>query len=769
LRSDISTGSEINRQETVVLNSLSGSIVFDLKTGKFNFYPKNSTSPQIIHAFSEICLADGKKIRSSDDCQRTYSRENFKDDHGEGERVTIYHKMKREIPNFKIVFITYQHLPPVILQIEVENDTSEAFGIERFVVLSMDEGGMELPHLARWRFFKNGWYSWDQSYSIGFDERDEEPQIAGDFLSKFVESEKPGRFVSAWMGMVVHPQSNAGMLAGFVSMGRQMGTITADAKKTQLKITAESFAENFQVVPNKHLSSEKLMLLPFHNGFEALEQYADFVACNMQARVPKQVPTGWCSWYYFFDKVTEDDILENLQFLAENYHNYPVEYVQLDDGYQTAIGDWLSINEKFPHGIKWLCSQIKQRGLKPGLWLAPFCVGANSQLYHQHPDWVVKNTNGRPIVAFQNWNTQIYGLDCTHPEAQAFLRQLFEIIINEWGVKYVKIDFLFAAALRGQRFRANVTSIEAYRKGLEIIRQTVGDKFILGCGAPLGPAVGLVDGMRISEDVGPVWYGNCSASVAIKATLPRYFLHRRLWNNDPDCLLVRQSNTQLNEEEVRSLTTVLALSGGALFLSDDLPSLSEKRKRLFQIVLPVSSQSAIPVDIFEQRVPQVFASKRGKQLLVGVINWEDKPVDFELSLEKIGLDKRKTFHVFEFWEESYLGCFQESIQLCRIPPHGTKLLSLQPAGNYPVLLLHNFHLRQDGVDFVKYHPKDKKLSFRIRPQKNIQAKIFIYVPDNWRSRQVVCECLVRHYFDPKSCILTLEICGSTECNCEIYF
>ncbi|RKY85087.1 hypothetical protein DRP98_03610, partial [candidate division KSB1 bacterium] len=89
--------------------------------------------------------------------------------------------------------------------------------------------------------------------------------------------------------------------------------------------------------------------------------------------------------------------------------------------------------------------------------------------------------------------------------------------------------------------------------------------------------------------------------------------------------------------------------------------------------------------------------------------------------------------------------------------------------NYPVVLLHNFHLRQDGVDFVKYHPKDKKLSFRIRPQKNIQAKIFIYVPDNWRSRQVVCECLVRHYFDPKSCILTLEICGSTECNCEIYF
>jgi len=745
--------------KVVLPNPSAGSITFNLNSGTFDFRPKDSTSPSILQAVSEICLGDGKKIRSSDPCRRIY----LKDRRG---RLTIYHKTPENLPDFKIIFTSYQPLPIITLQLEIENNTAKSFSVKRLRIL---EGGIRLSDLCRWCFFKNGWYSWDRSYSIRFGERDKEPKVAGDFLSGFVES---SRFVSAWMGMVVQPESKAGMLMGFVSMKEQMGTITAEVRdfaEGQLVVTAESFTEDLPLVPGGRLKSERLMLLPFYNGFKGLEQYADFVAREMKARTPQRVPTGWCSWYYYFSEVTEDDVLKNLEFLAENRDRYPVEYVQLDDGYQTAIGDWLSVNEKFPHGIKWLCEQIRRKGFKPGLWLAPFCVGANSKLYRQHPDWVVRDAEGNPIVAFRHWNTEIYGLDCTHPAAQSFLKRVFDTIIHDWGIEYVKIDFLFAGALRGRRADPNATSIQAYRRGLEIIREAVGERFILGCGAPLGPTIGLVDAMRISEDVGPVWEDDCSVSTAIKATFSRYFIHRKWWINDPDCLIVRQDHTQLNLDEVRSLATVIALSGGTLFSSDDLTSLTEERRRLLQVLLPVDTRSAVPIDLFERKAPQVFVSTLENGVLVGVLNWEDEFIDLQLPLGEIGMGGGKAVHVFEFWEERYLGRFQDSIWLHNIPPHGVKLLAVQPAGNNPSVLLCNFHLRQGGVNSVRYHPGKGRLSFMVRLRKGVKGKVFVYVPRWWEVQKINCENLQGHSFNEETGILTLEVKGDGESPCEIYF
>ena len=87
--------------------------------------------------------------------------------------------------------------------------------------------------------------------------------------------------------------------------------------------------------------------------------------------------------------------MANLDEIALRRREMPFEYVQIDDGYQAEIGDWLTTNEKFPHGMGWLADQIHDRGFKAGLWLAPFLIGEKSQLWEEHPDWVVQHNRGR--------------------------------------------------------------------------------------------------------------------------------------------------------------------------------------------------------------------------------------------------------------------------------------------------------------------------------------------------------------------------------------
>jgi alpha-galactosidase len=115
------------------------------------------------------------------------------------------------------------------------------------------------------------------------------------------------------------------------------------------------------------------------------------------------------------------------------------------------------------------------------------------------------------------------------------------------------------------------------RRGLQIIREEAGDEtFILGCTCHFAPAVGLVDAMRVGPDVKEVWADGPSPSVkhAMRLTLQRNWMHMRWWANDPDCLIVRETDTALDEAETRFLATGIALSGGMVVASDDLPKLS---------------------------------------------------------------------------------------------------------------------------------------------------------------------------------------------------
>ena len=298
----------------------------------------------------------------------------------------------------------------------------------------------------------------------------------------------------------------------------------------------------------------------------ALEEHAATLADRLgvpPGGTDRALGTGWCSWYGYYHDVTEQAMIGELALLAR--HGLNVDTVQLDDGYQAGIGDWLTRRtDAFPSPLGDLAARITDTGRSAGIWTAPFLVGTQSALARAHPDWLV----GGAEASDHHWGQRIGVLDVTHPDAAEYLQEVFRTLTG-WGFSYHKIDFLYGGALPGRR-HVDVTPLGAYGLGLALIREAIGqDAVLLGCGAPLLPSIGRVDAMRISPDIDATFepsLGDVSQPSGRGAVLmgrARAFQHGRWWVNDPDCLMLRPG------VERRDLWAAELAAHGALAVSGD--------------------------------------------------------------------------------------------------------------------------------------------------------------------------------------------------------
>ena len=220
-------------------------------------------------------------------------------------------------------------------------------------------------------------------------------------------------------------------------------------------------------------------------------------------------PTGWCSWYCFGPRVTATQVLENLDVIAKSVP--ALKYVQIDDGYQPAMGDWLETGTSFGGDVLGVLARIRERGFQPAIWVAPFIAEAKSHVFQQHPEWFIRDADGHPLpadhVTFGGWrHGPWYALDGTHPEVQRHFENLFRTMRKDWGCTYFKLDANFWGAMHGGAFHdPKATRIEAYRRGMRAILRGAGDSFILGCNHPMWPSFGLIHGSRSSADIKRAW------------------------------------------------------------------------------------------------------------------------------------------------------------------------------------------------------------------------------------------------------------------------
>ena len=353
-------------------------------------------------------------------------------------------------------------------------------------------------------------------------------------------------------------------------------------------------------------------------------------------------PTGWCSWYCFGPRVTAKQVLDNLDFIAK--HTPGLRYVQIDDGYQPAMGDWLDTGAAFGGNVQGVLKQIRERGFEPAIWVAPFVAEEKSKVFQEHPDWFVKDAEGNPLrsdrVTFGGWRRgPWYVLDGTHPEVQQHFEKFFRTMKRDWGCTYFKLDANFWGAIHGGRFHdPSATRVEAYRRGMKAILRGVENSFVLGCNHPLWPSLGVIHGSRSSNDIKRTWE---RIETTARQNLSRNWQNGRLWWNDSDAIVL---TGDLPDNEFQFHATAIYASGGMLLSGDDLTRISAPRLAMLRKLQPPTGVAAR----FEDDSFRIGRMRIGRREVVSVLNWTNAPQDVSIKLNR-------RCRITDFWTDAALG------------------------------------------------------------------------------------------------------------------
>ena len=414
-------------------------------------------------------------------------------------------------------------------------------------------------------------------------------------------------------------------------------------------------------------------------------------------------PSGWCSWYYYYQEIDENEVRLNARWVASHLKDFGARYVQIDDGWQgtghgsNANRDWTTIDKRFPGGMDKLAADIKKLGLIPGLWLAPHGQ-SNRQVVAANKDVFLLKADGSS--ASDTWEGNFL-VDPSTEKTQAYLHDLFQKLTS-WGYEYFKIDGQPIVVEQYKKhkdlFKQHQDPVEAYRTTLKSIRETIGEsRYLLGCwGIPV-EGVGIMNGSRTGGDIVLGWEG---FREALSTTMKYYYQHNVAWYCDPDVMLLR---SPMSMDQVRAWATLQGLTGQALMASDRMMDLSAERVELLKAVFP--AVDIRPLDLFpSQRNKRIWDLKihQGTRTydVVGVFNFDETtPEQTALRWHDLGIPDTGAVHVFDFWNKEYLGCWKAGFNV-EVAPTSCRVLAIQPATDHVELVSTNRHITQGWVDIV---------------------------------------------------------------------
>jgi alpha-galactosidase len=448
------------------------------------------------------------------------------------------------------------------------------------------------------------------------------PQDLGYYADRnHYKLEEPPGYRVVYNVIKLSPAENDQYLLGFSSCNRYVGKfyLSSDTVKVVMDL------ENLEIPAGATWKLEDFYMEKADNRNTLFNNFSAAIERN-HPRLKSTLPTGWCSWYCFGPEVTAKNIYDNLAAIKKEVPK--LKYIQLDDGYQVNMGDWLTIGKSFGRGIKDVLHKIKQEGFEPAIWVAPFICDSNSTVYKEHKDWLLKDENGSPLrsnkVGFGGWRlAPWYVLDGTNPAVQKHLEEVFSTMRKEWGCTYFKLDANYWGAIhKAKYYKKDATRTEAYRDGMKAILKGAGDAFILGCNHPEWPSLGLIHGSRSSMDISRDWD---NISHTGRENLYRSWENGKLWWNDPDCLLLTGN---LPDNVFMFHASLLYATGGMVLSGDDVPAIPANRLGILQKMANATGITAqFNADTFDYGW-----IKDGKQKKLVVLNWDDKSKTFNIPI-----------------------------------------------------------------------------------------------------------------------------------------
>ncbi len=704
-------------------------------------------------------------ITTADAPEPEVTERTLEDVHGVAEEVTFaYHAVQGLA--LMVQFRFYATRPFVLFRITCTNEGTASVALRRFFFRSLPNSLR--PTTAPTGFYRMDWQSWSNAGFLPASAREtSSPWYMRRFTSPMMHNAstpwggRVGRFWSESMGVLA--TSHELLVAGGASLGDQFVQVRADLRSDNLGLSLHSQGDDVPLSIGEARNSEWFYLewvsCPATEEVSAstcsagvwadpLAQYAYAVARQMEVPPLRPAPYSWSSWYIYGDKVAESDVVHNLAAAALLADVLPLQVIQLDQGFEPQWGDWRERNGRFPHSLQWLAERIRGSNFVPGLWLGPFTAHPRSQIATAHPEWLLRNRRGQPVSAGLFAGVFVaQALDTTHPAVEDYLRELIGAAVREWGYDYLKLDFLYAAALPGVRHNPHLTRAQVYRRALRLIREAAGQTtFLVGCGAPLGPSIGLVDAMRIGPDTAPSWEpvfaglqrpfrkdGSMPAlRNSLRNVMTRAWMHGRWWINDPDALMVRETQTTLNAEEIRSQLTLLGLSGGLFGLSDNLSQLTSEQTAVAALLYPPLLEGMDILDLFRRSMPTEVvapvARPWGHWQLVGLFNWRETASVALLPRHLPGFDPRRKYHLVDFWNRRYQ-CLDAGAPLPEfaLAPHGCVLLGLRPVVEGPQLVGTTFHVSQGG-EVLAWRVEPGAVTLRLVLGRIAEGEIWLALP-----------------------------------------
>ena len=447
-----------------------------------------------------------------------------------------------------------------------------------------------------------GWQSWNPAYEIAPSEK--QPSLKC-------------RLIKGWHKYLVFPEtqylySKHIVLAQFITYLRwnnfylvfvSTGNISKTLPPVQFVINRIKNTVTIEIADkgnnwNSGDITAEIEVFTSNSFFECREKLTEIFGKNHFNKISAlgKNPGGWESWYNHYSRIDEKLILEDLNALSETKNiismgQYSSKIFQIDDGWETALGDWSVRKERFPSGLNSLAEKIEADGYIPGLWIAPFIIDSRSKTAKEHPDWLLKDSKGKLVCAGYNplWgkNGNFYCLDLSIDEVIEYLDKLLDKLINKWFFRYIKLDFLYAGMLYGN-YKNPTAAYKIYNRAIKTITaRTKNDEgkdvFYLGCGMPFEPSFKYLPLSRIGCDTyehwknkfGRLinWNGRNEAYLNLKDTLGHAMWNEIIFANDPDVIFIRNKNCSLSENQKKLIAFTNEMFGSQLMYSDD-PALS---------------------------------------------------------------------------------------------------------------------------------------------------------------------------------------------------
>ncbi|MDR3147341.1 MAG: alpha-galactosidase [Treponema sp.] len=496
-----------------------------------------------------------------------------------------------------------------------------------------------------------------------------------------------------------------------------------------------------QVDPGQSRDAQDLVIL-FGDSRLNIETIVRWNAAFLGARTHKKPLVGWCSWYYYGHRITEQSVMATIKGFKDLKETVPVDVIQIDDGYQKHYGDW-DCNEKFPQGFEPWVRGIREAGAMPGIWLAPLIVHNATGLSREHPEWFQKDQAGQ-LLGDEGPEAN-RPLDPTQPGARAFIRDIIRRK-KALGFSYYKIDFnnLASDCRYTDPYK---TRLQVYRDLYALYREEMGEEsYLLSCSGLQRGTVGYADASRIATDSCDAWVNAhpCSIRNALRGVGMNAVANGIFYVNDPDVTYLCAENPRwerkLTEDERRTWHGIVGLLGGLQLTSDPVeeePYASAIEQ--LEILSPPAREKGHPLCPAAERdhTSFGFAAKQAWGDFASVILWnnQDGPGAKGFPHKEFGpagilgfLGDR--FHVWSFWDAAYQGIHGPDYNTGTLGAHASRLLRLSPLrDDRPVIVGSTLHISMGAAEIADVLTAPGRFTIRLHPAAGARhGTLFVYSP-----------------------------------------